>query len=696
MLTEVEKQKHNIGYGKKKTLPVEHNFVESEVTYNLGEHYFRADFLGDLKPGDVIVCDTETSGLSPHCNIVTLVQLTSNGKDVFILTKDDMEDPYIKYWFNGIMSSPDYKKVFHNAKFDIKMLMHHYGTEFNNYECTQVMRRLLVSGLNDKSDLKSCAIDYLGYEQDKETRDFFIGCTDVLAHPEVEDMLRYAAIDVAVTYEIYPILKAYLDIENLDPVYEHIERPLIQVVAEMENLGVCVDLEFLKKLEVLVSEKIGYLQEKLDLKLNIWGVMPEEQRKLLKRDMSPDQKLAGVTHVMVTLDSLNVNSSKQVTQVLNSIGFKVDSAGKEVLDDPTYTNDSLEVGRNLLECTRTAEEVLSDGMEVITLIRGTREARKALDAFIIPLQVEHSMSYQPKKEDKGKFLNPVTKKIHTSFNQLAADTGRFSSSHPNVQQMPSARKNHIFGDIPFRRAFIPSPGYGFSTWDYKACELLILAELSKDENLIKATWADDVHKVNAALVFSKEIEDVTPFERFVTKTVTYGLVYGSGGRKIAQSASTPDRKMTVEEGKQVISRFLAAFPKLKIFINNRKEFVTTNYYSATISGRKRYFNRPTFKGDGKKLQWEIGAIERAGVNAPIQGCNADCTKYAMVLLRDRIKPLGGRILLTVHDELVVEAPLETLEEVHNITGATMLEAQREFLLNVNCAVDGSFGMTWGH
>ena len=322
-------QPHNIPHRAKRILPIPHEFDEAAIRYQL-----LTDLLNMAVVKSAIVSiDLETTGLDPYTSRPTLIGLSADGFKVLLLTHEDMQNEAVRLRFNKLMASQDVRKVFHNAKFDLKFLMHHYGTKPENVDCTYVMRRMLVAGLQGKeATLNACAYDYLEYAMDKSVREEFIGNTVM-----TEAMLKYAAIDVAATWHIYPILRKYIEIEQLHLCYDLIERPLVRVVAEMELRGVGVDLEYLQKLQKLLEAKTKKAQAELDATLRILGLAVAETKKLKENEKTPAQILAGITHVR-DWKSFNVNSPKQVVETLNAVGFELESASADVLENPYWTD----------------------------------------------------------------------------------------------------------------------------------------------------------------------------------------------------------------------------------------------------------------------------------------------------------------------------------------------------------------------
>lgn len=632
--------------------------------------------------------DLETTGLDPHTDKITIVGMSYDDEYVLLCHPDELPDA-----FNEVCGSEQYRKVMHNAKFDMKFLMVHKGTTFKNVDDTYVMRRLLITGLDRPSTLAACVQEELGYTMSKEIRTEFIGNETI-----TQDMAKYAAIDVASTWALYPELRAKIDSEQLDLCYDNIERPLTYVIAKMEVEGVDVDLEYLDQLNEMLEGKIEKFQAELDAILMANNLMPKRKRKLLVREkkergLDPTADL----YEEVPEQEFNVNSSKQVVQVLNAIGFTIKSGSKEVLEEPTYSEASMKAGMKLTGL-ETIEEQIAFGYDVISRLQDLRSARKASSGFVIPMSQTRFLN------EKGEYeghVNAKTGRVHCDFSQMGTDTGRFSCRQPNFQQMPSTRKDKIFEGLTFRRAFVAPDGHVMLNYDYQACELRILAEMTGDPNLIASMSAPDPHMANAAIMYQKPIDQVTKEERVDTKTSIFTSVYGGGAKRVAAIL-----KKSIDHGKRVLDLLKAQFPGLTRFQNSAKAAALEKGYALSMSGRKRYFDVPTsptysanafeYQDAVKRFRGTLASIERKGQNTPIQATNADITKLAMVWVDEALEPFGGQLLLTVHDELVAKVPEEHAEAAFKAMGEAMLAAEAEFLVKVPCKIDGKISTFWEH
>lgn len=706
-----------------------------------------------------LAIDLETTSLDPYLGIVTLVVLTFTGQAVAVCRPEDMpwED------FNKVMADDSLRKVFHNGKFDMKWLKLHYSVEgrkaksqielmdFNNCDDTMIMRQMLTMGLEYKTlplpaDLKTLAAKYLDYDMSKETREDFIGNTVM-----TDEMIQYAAIDGAVTWALQPIMMKEIHANGLDLCYENIEKPLVQVVSEMELWGIAVDHEVLKTYRDLLERKQVEFQKRLDEMLIECNAMPTKRRKLNKTQMKekgimprmrivvdgktlevPNPEYAKGHYEHDEVDSFNVMSPAQCVKVLNHIGFDVEKSTKDVLETPYYTNESLRAakarGPNPKE---TDKETLNRGYAIIELLRNLRSANKQLGSFLIPLMTlkpaeePKGMTKKQRKDFyKGKFLHPVTDRVHGEFKQLGTNTGRFAHANPNTANQPAPKEMvphpdglkdedgkpvmipdpfDIYEGMPFRRIWVVGKGRKGVYFDYSSCELLILAQLTKDKGLIHAAHAKDFHKANAALAFGISEDEVSKNQRRGIKTTTFCYVYGGGKKKIATIL-----RISLEESSDLVTRFQTKFNGMQRWGKSTQAHAVEHGWVQSMSGRRRFFDLPPVPKYDPKLEltadqyaqlvrdykWKKARVERQAQNMPVQGTNADITKLAMVWLRDELKPLDAFINISVHDEIGADSPEENAEKVYSIMEATMLAAEREFLIDVPCKVDGKIAAYW--
>lgn len=345
------------------------------------------------------------------------------------------------------------------------------------------------------------------------------------------------------------------------------------------------------------------------------------------------------------VDSINLNSQPQLMDLLNDkLGLSAPSTGEEVLATLAHP-----IAKMLLEY---------------------RGHQKLISAF---------------GENLLSKIHPKTKRIHPDFMQIGADSGRFACSNPNLQQIPR--------ESTFRSCFVAPPGRKLVAADYSQIELRVMGEFSQDPELMKAYKSgQDLHSFTASLMYKVPLDKVRKtVERQAAKTINFGLMYGRGASSIAGQIG-----VSVEEARGLIDKYFATFKKVRSWLNAVAKETVRRGYSVTLNGRKRWFRIP----DAGEPMYDrlISGIERQGKNTPIQGSSADMTKYALVYIYDRIKKEGldAHLILTVHDEIVLEASEKDAEKVRLVTEEEMLRAGRKILktVPVDCAVEVSD--VWQH
>jgi DNA polymerase I len=310
------------------------------------------------------------------------------------------------------------------------------------------------------------------------------------------------------------------------------------------------------------------------------------------------------------------------------------------------------------------EELASQGHQLPRLLMEFRQLDKLIGTYVDALP---------------QLVNPATGRLHTSFNQAVAATGRLSSSDPNLQNIPIRTQ----AGAEIRRGFVPADGRVFLTADYSQIELRILAHLSGDPAFVQAFRnAQDIHRQTAALMFGVEPADVTPDMRGAAKTVNFATIYGIGPFALAQKLGT-----SVAEAKGFIEQYFLRFPGVRRYLDEQIEKARDCGFVETLSGRRRYI--PELKSRNFNIR-QFG--ERAATNAPVQGTAADIIKIAMIRIDDALRESGGaRMLLQVHDELVFEVPAERAEALRERVVDLMEHA---FPLDVPLLVETGFGANW--
>jgi DNA polymerase-1 len=471
---------------------------------------------------------------------------------------------------------------------------------------------------DSRHNLDSLAKEYLQYKT--VSYDDLTGSgkdRKLLRDVSLEALSDYSCEDADVTFQLYETLAPRLKEQGMVELCEEVEFPLISVLAKMEKAGVAID--------------VGRLRD-----------MSKELERELQNLTREIHKLAG--------EAFNINSTQQLGDVLFN-KLKLPTVRK------TKTGFSTDVG--VLETLRNEHPIVEH-------LLNFRQLSKLKSTYVDALP---------------SLINPRSGRVHTSFNQTIAATGRLSSSDPNLQNIP------IRTDIGrlIREAFVPGDeGNLLMSADYSQIELRVMAHISGDEGLAEAFRnQEDVHASTAAKVFGVSLNDVTREMRRKAKEVNFGIMYGIGPYGLANRL-----EITQTEAKEIIARYFERFPKVKEYINDTIETARGNGYVETLLGRRRYL--PDLNSHNMNLRQNA---ERQAINMPIQGTAADMIKLAMINIDGActISRLETKMLLQVHDELVFELKKDEEAEVRRLVTRHMQESLK---LSVPLQVEIGVGKNW--
>jgi DNA polymerase-1 len=399
--------------------------------------------------------------------------------------------------------------------------------------------------------------------------------------------------------------------------FDGVEIPLVDVLAEMEWTGIEIDLPW------FASLKQRFQTEREAVEKQIYTVAGQE---------------------------FNINSNLQLREIL---------FGKLNLPILKKTSTGPSTDASVLK------ELAEEGHDLPVRLMEYRELSKLENTYLDALP---------------RLVNPTSGRLHTSFNQTVASTGRLSSSDPNLQNIPIRRE--LGRDI--RRGFIPRKGWLLLAADYSQIELRLLAHLSKDPAFVEAFQAGgDIHKQTAALIFDVPLAEVTGTMRSRAKTITFATIYGQGPHALSSQLDIDHA-----EAKAFISRYFERFQGVRNYLDSMVAFAREHGYVQTIFGRRRYIP------ELRERNFNIRAFgERTAANSPIQGSAADLIKIAMIRIDDalRTRKLHSKMLLQVHDELVFEVPHDELDHVSELVKHEMENAAE---LTVPLVVDLGVGKNW--
>lgn len=564
--------------------------------------------VGAISSHSVIGVDTETTSLSPFQGAVRLLQLATPEQSFVI---DLFQLPAFKHrGLRELLSSAQPVKVFHNAKFDLKMLLHHFDLEVRGLFDTLLASQLIGAGRSEGGHGLAAVSDrHLGELVDKsmQVSDWSGRLTG--------EQYEYAAKDAELMLPLYEKLSAALRELSLEEVAK-IEFECVLPIAAMELAGMALDADCWRGLVVNLERAHDVLSDQL------------------KRELA-----AGIPQLTLFGEPPNINldSPTQVTDALAHMGIKVEGTRSWQLQPLSRDHPAIE---KLLEY---------------------RSVQKLLSSYGLAL-LEH--------------INPVTGRIHADFRQMGATGGRMSCSDPNLQQVPNTPE--------YRSCFRAPAGRKLVIADYSQIELRILADWSQDTALVKALLSgEDLHCVTASQMFGISLEQVSKDQRAAAKQLNYGIMYGLGAQGLGARIGC-----SLEEAEGLLRKYFEAYSGVAAFLRDAADRAVGDRESRTRSGRLIYFS---FDANDRS---QVGATQRLGKNAPIQGSSADIIKRALALLYDALKPIDAEIVNCIHDEIVVEAADDQAEECAAILDREMIAAAREFIRSVPVTVDIAIGEAW--
>ena len=556
----------------------------------------RASLRAELSVQKEFCFDTETTGLDTHSAEIVCLSFSFRPHEAFCVTIPRKRDEAQKVMdeFREIFADEKVMKIGQNIKFDM-LIVSNYGIEVKGKLYDTMLAHYLLQP-DMKHNLDHLCLQYLNYEK-VPTEDLIgkKGKDQVTMRSVSAEKLRdYACEDADLTLQLKNALDPELDKVGVRELFESIEMPLVPVLTSMENAGVKLNSEELNKYAVVLREQIIKLE-----------------REIIE--------LAG--------EDFNVSSPKQLGPILFE-KLNIDSNAKK-----TKTKQY-----------STSEDVLArmvDRHPIVQKVLDYRGLKKLLSTYVeaLPLMV-----------------NRKTGKIHTSYNQAIAATGRLSSVNPNLQNIPI--RDEAGREI--RKAFIPSDDeHTFLSADYSQIELRIMAALSGDEEMKKAFNENkDIHSITAAKIYRIPESEVDSDMRRKAKTANFGIIYGISAFGLSQRLNIPR-----SEAKELIDGYFENFPKIKEFMDAQIKRAQDQGFVETIKGRRRYLS------DINSANAVVrGMAERNAINAPIQGSAADIIKIAMInIYREMEKQkLRSKMILQVHDELnfdVYKPELETMKQL---------------------------------
>lgn len=549
--------------------------------------------IAEIKTTKSFAFDTETTGLNALRASIVGISFCIKAHEAYYMPLSPNQEEATKQLavFKEILEDKDIEKIGQNLKYDIHILQQYGIYVKDNIFDTMLAHYLLEP--DGRHNMDMLAKTYLNYEPVSIEKLIGKKGKNQLSFAQVElsKQVAYAAEDADITFQLAEKFKPLCTANHLTNLLKEIEFPLVDVLGEMEAEGIQLDVGFLN----------DYSEE---LSLELKGF----EDKILE--------LAGV--------SFNLGSPKQLGEVLfEKMGIK--HKGKKTKTGQYSTSED-----SLLKYKKDHE--------IIAHILEYRQVAKLLSTYVSALP---------------KLINPNTNRLHTTFSQATAATGRLSSNNPNIQNIPIRTER----GRKVRQAFIPrNEEYTLLAADYSQIELRLIAELSKDEVMLAAfNNGEDIHSTTASKVFDVPLEDVTRAMRSNAKVVNFGIIYGVSAFGLSQQTD-----MSRTESKQIIEAYFETYPGIKTYMDKSIAFAREHGYVETIMGRKRIL-----KDIISQNAIVRGHAERNAINTPIQGSAADMIKIAMINVFEEMKTrkLKSKMLLQVHDELVFDIYKPELEEM---------------------------------
>ena len=579
-------------------------------------------FVFDLETDSLDVIDANLAGVAICLDIKRSYYIPLAHKDEHgELFKDQANFKDALKLLNNILSDSSLLKIGHNIKYDIAVLKR-YKIEVASFEDT-----MLMSYINDAGNHRHGMDELAKVHFNRDTIKF----KDVVGsgksqitfdYVEIEKATEYAAEDAEITFKLYLLLKKKLSDGKNISAYSYLEKSLVPSILEMEINGIKLNTEYLKSLSSEFEKKINILEKEIF-------------------------KLCGV--------EFNIGSPKQLGDVLfNQLKLTPPkktktgefSTGIEVLEDLAF------------EGNKVAEDLIT-----------WRQLSKLKNTYTEALQ---------------NHINKTTKRIHTSYAMASTNTGRLSSSDPNLQNIPIRSPE---GRL-IRKSFIAEKGYKILSADYSQVELRVLAHIAKIEPLVEAFKnGEDIHALTASEIFGTSLEKVTSDLRRRAKAVNFGIIYGISGFGLAKQLS-----ITNHEANNFIKKYFDKFPGIKKYMEDTKALCREQGYVETLCGRKCFF--PKIKD--KNFAYR-SFQERAAINAPIQGSAADIIKRAMIKIHAKNISNNDdcKMLLQVHDELIFEVKESKIDKFQTLIRQEMENALDPLIsLDVPLLVESSFGNNW--
>ncbi|MBK9005793.1 MAG: DNA polymerase I [Anaerolineae bacterium] len=602
--------------------------VESNVTVLIVDTEKKLDDLVKaLNKAKVISFDTETTSTEEmRADIVGISLAIQAGEGYYIPighnAGTNLPLKKVVAALKAPMTNPKIGKVAHNAKYDYIVLAQH-GLTVSPLTFDTMLAEFIVDPSSRSLGLKNLAFVKLGEEMTHIEALIGKGKKQIsMADVAIESVAPYAVADAETTLRLMPLEENELKRVDGEKLLAEIDMPLTPVLADMEMTGISLDLPFFAEMDKELTKRLSQIEKKV-------------------------------------FDSVgkpfNINSTQQLSDVL----FKT------LRLEPPDKNNKTASGH--YSTAAGVLEELSGKHPVVDWVLEQRELSKIKSTYVDALPVA---------------INPKTNRVHTSYSQIGAVTGRLSSNNPNLQNIPIRTET----GRRVRNGFIADKGNWLISVDYSQIELRIVAHMAQDEGMLAAFRADeDIHATTAAAIYNVALDAVTKDMRRHAKAINFGLIYGMSAFGLMRGTD-----LTLAEAENFVKAYFTKFPGVKKYLDGIRKQAAQQGYVETLLGRRRYF--PALQG---RTNPQLKAREeREAINAPIQGTAADIMKIAMLKIPPALKKakLSGKMLLQVHDELVLECPKDELEKTAKVVKETMADA---YPLDIPLSTEARYGANWG-
>ena len=584
------------------------------------------DWIARLQAAPLVSFDTETDSLDPmRANLVGLSFAVEPGQACYIPVANDypgapaqLDRAAVLEALRPVFEDAAKPKLGQHGKYDLHVLRRH-GVAVQGYAEDTMLESFVFNAGGQRHDMDTLAQKYLGYATIKYEQVAGKGAKQILfSQVALDDATKYAAEDADVTLRLHRVLSAKLAaLPTLESVYRDIEMPLVPVLEKMEATGVLVDCAELKRQSADLSQRMLAAQQRA-------------------------HEIAG--------RAFNLDSPKQLGQLLFD-ELKLPALVKTPTGAPSTNEEAL--------------EAIADQHELPRLILDYRGLAKLRNTYTDKLP---------------EMVNPETGRVHTSYHQAGAATGRLSSNDPNLQNIPIRSED----GRRIRTAFIAPPGRRIVACDYSQIELRIMAHLSGDPGLVGAFESGlDVHRATAAEVFGVPLDQVSGDQRRAAKAINFGLMYGMSAFGLAKQLG-----IGRGEAQDYIALYFNRYPGVRDYMERARQQARDHGYVETVFGRRLQLNEIHSRNQAQRA-----GAERAAINAPMQGTAADIIKRAMVTVHQWLAGHADKaaLLMQVHDELVFEADAGFVDELVAQVRTRMESAAQ---LKVALVVDVGTGLNW--